>query len=377
MDDFARSTGLSSGEPPRRYLWTDAFGVCNFLGLHRATGETRYRDLALQLVDQVHSVLGRHRPDDARTGWISGLSEEEGKHHPTAGGLRIGKSLPERVPGEPYDSQAEWDRDGQYYHYLTRWMHALDRVSRETGDTTYHDWAVELARAAHRGFVYPAGPGRELRMVWKMSIDLSRPLVPSMGAHDPLDGLVTLAGLRAAEPDSDTASTLSEEIGELAAMCQGMQWVTEDALGIGGLLLDADRLWWLLATGRFPPLPESMTAEALLQSLLDQVVASLDAYGRMRTVELPSEFRLPFRDLGLAIGLEAAGRLTGGAAEEGSRGPTLDPWREDLRRFLPLRREIINFWLDAANHGPTWTDHRDINAVMLATALAPNGYLGD
>ena len=28
-------------------------------------------------------------------------------------------------------------------------------------------------------------------MYWKMSIDLTRPLVPSMGQHDPLDGLVT------------------------------------------------------------------------------------------------------------------------------------------------------------------------------------------
>ena len=64
------------GPPPtvrRRYLWTDAFAVCNFLGLARATGDERYTELALRLVDQVHHVLGRHRADDARTGWISGL----------------------------------------------------------------------------------------------------------------------------------------------------------------------------------------------------------------------------------------------------------------------------------------------------------------
>ena len=45
MDDFARSTGLSSGEAPRRYLWTDAFAVCNYLGLHVSSGEARFRDL--------------------------------------------------------------------------------------------------------------------------------------------------------------------------------------------------------------------------------------------------------------------------------------------------------------------------------------------
>ncbi len=28
-------------------------------------------------------------------------------------------------------------------------------------------------------------------MYWKMSIDLTRPLVSSMGQHDPLDGFIT------------------------------------------------------------------------------------------------------------------------------------------------------------------------------------------
>ena len=39
MMDFARSTGLEPpGKYPRRYLWTDAFAVCNFLELWRRTG---------------------------------------------------------------------------------------------------------------------------------------------------------------------------------------------------------------------------------------------------------------------------------------------------------------------------------------------------
>jgi hypothetical protein len=79
-------------------LWTDAFAVCNFLDLARLTGEGSYADLALRLVDRVHHVLGRHRADDARTGWISGLGEQEGASHPTRGGLRIGKVRPERRP---------------------------------------------------------------------------------------------------------------------------------------------------------------------------------------------------------------------------------------------------------------------------------------
>jgi len=87
MTDFADRTGLVGERPPRRYLWTDAFAVCNFVGLTHRTGDKTYRELALRLVDQVHHVLGRHRADDPRAGWISGLSEEEGERHPTRGGL--------------------------------------------------------------------------------------------------------------------------------------------------------------------------------------------------------------------------------------------------------------------------------------------------
>jgi hypothetical protein len=96
MKSYAQRTGLTSGQLPRRYLWTDAFAVCNYLGLTRSTGEQKYTELAVNLIDQVHHVLGYHRPDDTRKGWISGLSEDEGELHPMRGGLRIGKALPER-----------------------------------------------------------------------------------------------------------------------------------------------------------------------------------------------------------------------------------------------------------------------------------------
>lgn len=152
MRGFAARTGLTTDAPARRYLWTDAFAVCNFLGLATATGDADQRALALRLVEKVHAVLGRHRPDDARAGWLSGLGPQEGAAHPTAGGLRIGKRLPERGPGDRYDDRLEWDRDGQYFHYLTKWMHALDQATRSTGQPMFNAWARELARAAHRAF---------------------------------------------------------------------------------------------------------------------------------------------------------------------------------------------------------------------------------
>ena len=43
MEGFAESTGIMrEPEFSRRYLWTDAFGVCNFIGLYLQTGEAHY-----------------------------------------------------------------------------------------------------------------------------------------------------------------------------------------------------------------------------------------------------------------------------------------------------------------------------------------------
>ena len=130
MAAFARRTGLSpAADNPQRYLWTDAFAVCNFLELFERTRDERYCRCATELIDQVHRVLGRFRRDEGRTGWISGLDEEGGRRHPTLGGLRIGKPLKERGADEVIDEQLEWERDGQYFHYLTKWMHALCQVA--------------------------------------------------------------------------------------------------------------------------------------------------------------------------------------------------------------------------------------------------------
>jgi len=212
---------------PRRYLWTDAFAVCNFLGLYQETGGEEFKDLALKLVDQVHDTLGRHRKDDSRTGWISGLDEEDGRLHPTKGGLRIGKQLQERGSNDPFNERLEWDRDGQYHHYLTKWMHTLNRVSRVTGDLKFNTWAVEPAKPAHARFVYALSYGGPKRMNWKMSIDLSRPLVPSMGQHDPLDGFVTYNELQATatkDPKKSMENDLRAEIFDITNICEGRSW---------------------------------------------------------------------------------------------------------------------------------------------------------
>ena len=374
MADFSDSTGLSAGgKTVRRYLWTDAFAVCNFLGLFRRTGDEHWRQSALDLVKQVHFTLGRHRDDDPRSGWISGFSEEEGRRHPTRGGLRIGKPLKERKPGEPYDERLEWDRDGQYYHYLTKWMHALDQASRFSGDPVYNEWAVALAKAAHRGFVYTLPDGSK-RMYWKMSIDLSYMLVPLMGQHDPLDGLVTYTQLQATATELAPfpVRTLDAEISEMAAICREMTWETDDPLGIGGLLCDAFRVVQLMVKGR-------LQAVGLLNDMLDAALQGLAASPARRLLNLPAKDRLAFRELGMAIGLHALEKMEKAVRENQESSVGDAGVLERIERLLPyaeLGESIEAFWLEPENRkARTWTEHRDINRVMLATSLLPDGYL--
>ncbi len=376
MMRFAERTGLVSGQAPQRYLWTDAFAVCNFLGLAQASGEARYRELALRLVGEVHHTLGRHRPDDRRRGWISGMSADEGEAHPTRGGLRIGKPLPERAPNEPLDDRLEWDRDGQYFHYLARWMHALDQVARATGQPRFNRWGRELADTAYRAFTYlPFAVAGPRRMYWKMSIDLSRPLVASMGQQDALDGYITalqLAATAAALHAPDASPDLAEVTRGFAGMLDGAEWVSGDPLGIGGLLTDAYRVQQLLQQG-------APVDERLVERLLSDALSGLQSYARNRETDLPAGKRLAFRELGLAIGLRAVERmwrpLEGETGSVAARSPVRN-LLQMLMQFAPLGERLIAFWRSPVNQRvDTWRDHLDINEVMLSTSLAPAGFL--
>ncbi len=387
MTDFAARTGLStSARPPRRYLWTDAFALCNFLSLFTATGDGRYRALALQLIDQVHHVLARHRPQSARQGWISGLSEEEGRRHPLAGGLRIGKKLDERGPEDPFDPEAEWDRDGQYFHYLTKWIHALTRAGAVLGEPLLLKHAAELAVVAVKAFTY-SPPGRqEKRMYWKMSIDLSRPQVTSMGQHDPLDGYVTLLALIRAMSGLGLSPTadLCQSADILSSMCRGRDWFSTDPLGIGGLLFDACRMTQLLIRNGdmdtdtdAGPNAHADTDMALLADMLNAAENGLAHWLRLNQLNAPPAHRLAFRELGLAIGLKAAPLMNRLMRHRDTALPeaVIASWSL-LSANIAIAEHLESFWMKAANRsGAHWRDHEDINSVMLATSLLPDQFL--
>ena len=353
MADFARRTGLGGDAPPRRYLWTDAYAVRNFLDLCELTGEPQHRASATALIDAVHRVLGRHRPDSPQSGWLSGLPEEEGARHPTRGGLRIGKALPERGPAEPPDDRLEWDRDGQYFHYLTRWLETLRHAADVLGQPLYRRHAVELAAAVLPLFLRRDGSGTPIGITWKMSVDLTRPQVPGINPHDALDGYVAFRRI----------GGLDAEVALLAQMVKGQKWSTSDPLGLGGLLADAARLAEL--TDRTP------IEERLIGAILVGVDAGLGHYLARDPLTAPDMRRLGFRELGLAIGLQALPARDRHAAWLGRDA------REALASLLDraaIGEEIVAYWDDRRQRqAGAWLDHRDINEVMLATALLGSG----
>jgi hypothetical protein len=376
MAAFARRTGLSpAAENPQRYLWTDAFAVCNFFELSERTGDQEYRRCATELIDQVHRVLGRFRRDEHRTGWISGLDEEAGRFHPTSGGLRIGKPLKERSADEVLDEQLEWDRDGQYFHYLTKWMHALCQAAFVVGSHEYAKWAGDLAHIAFKRFMRRSATGKPIGVYWKMSTDLSRPLVPVMGLHDALDGFLSFREVQHAivKVSGDAESNgLGEASEALFALCEHGQWATDDPLGIGGLLSDACRLCQLvgLKNGR-----EFRLVEAVLQGSANGLMILV----KTGYLNRPARHRLAFRELGLAIGLKAVPIIVK-AFQESDAFESRPPLIRLIDLLLPYERlsdQIIDLWLPFAEDpaDESWRAHQDINEVMLATAIAPSTFL--
>lgn len=178
-------------EGKSRYLWTDAYGVCNYLTLYKETGQNEFLNQAKILIVTVHNALGRTRDGSKRLG-------NSTDDHPLNGGLRIGK---------PSDEGSDMSHDGQYYHYLTKWMFALNRMSLVSNEPQYNRWAIELAQAIHAKFC----TSDKLRMYWKMSIDLSHPLVPSEGGLDTYDGLTMYMLLQGTAKHFDKFDQMNSE----------------------------------------------------------------------------------------------------------------------------------------------------------------------
>jgi hypothetical protein len=142
-------------------------------------------------------------------------------------------------------------------------------------------------------------------------------------------------------------------------MLDHADWVTDDPLGIGGLLTDACRVQQL--THRL-----ELGAEDLALRLVGSAFIGLRHWAGHTELRRVASERLAFRELGLCIGLHAVEML-----REHVQGD-LQVVLEAVARFVPLAPTIEAFWIDPKHRGGT---HRDIDDVMLATSLLPGGFL--
>jgi hypothetical protein len=122
-----------------------------------------------------------------------------------------------------------------------------------------------------------------------------------------------------------------------------------------------------------------LKTQDLLESLLDDSLFGLRYYAQNNSLHIPAEYRLAFRELGLAIGFHALERLNDlikRKADLFEGRHRLQSGIQELTRYKPLCEAIERFWLEPRTHSSeSWMEHQDINTVMLATSLAPDGYL--
>jgi hypothetical protein len=111
--------------------------------------------------------------------------------------------------------------------------------------------------------------------------------------------------------------------------------------GIGGLLFDAHRIARLTIRG----VPFYF---GLLGSVASAALSGLASFTRSRCLDLPAEYRLAFRDLGLSAGHAAVRDLRAMVSENiplsGEEGDLLAT-ADAPGGFFPLRSRIESFWL--------------------------------
>lgn len=310
-----------------RYLWTDAFGVVNLLTLHKETSNPTYLELAKSLVRTVHDVLSYTRDGRSR---LPGATDDA----PLAGGLRIGKM-----------DEGGSDGDGQYHHYLTLWMFALNRLSVAAGEKGYNDLAVQLAVAIHPHFVHRS-MSRGLKLVWKVSMDLKSVLVGSEGHLDGATGYVVYTLLRRTATHFDSSSTILDK--ELKDYQEIINRDDKRGLAPSSDTLDLGMGLWMCHIARDEPWAQTLGAESL-------VVARRVADPQLGVTARPAWRRLAFREFGFCLGVGCYG----------AEGEVAD-----------RARELMEFWRGyAEGEGETGDDLRPISLVMYAAALKPGGEL--
>ncbi len=137
-------------------------------------------------------------------------------------------------------------------------------------------------------------------------------------------------------------------------------------------MFDACRLAQLIVSG-------NLEQAGLLKTILESCLIGLDYFMKENSLKLPAGFRLAFRELGLSVGLQAVEKMRKLIGQKSGllrEKDLLLSLLKALSRYAGLKEIIEKFWLGETNReADSWTVHRDINSVMLASSLAPDGFL--
>jgi len=151
-------------------------------------------------------------------------------------------------------------------------------------------------------------------------------------------------------------------------MAEAMPLRTEDPLGLGGLLFDAARVTQLIASAQMP-------LRGLLRAVLEAATSGVRQYAESSALRYPAARRLAFRELGLGIGLHGVS-LMQTLNSAGLNNAVLAEQLESLQAFVPIAETLELFWLRPEHReADLWRAHEEINSVMLATSLLPDGFL--
>jgi hypothetical protein len=329
----AQEAGLCADGTQRRYLWTDAFGVLAYLSLAEHSQSTeiesaQFRQAAHTLIDTVHKCLGKPRSNQAVDRMTPDTTTPTGYV-----GLRIGKT--ETRPTTDYYGM---HYDGQYWHYIDKWLFALCRAGRMKD-------GIRIAKSVFPYFfdVGSQGDGTvDGGMRWKLSVDATPPPFSGLphshvGANDDtLVALIVFSMLehyRVSSLPIDDDLHLTKEIQMLQQSLQNYQpRVTTDPLGWG------------------------------MEVLYDQFVDGRPRRQRLVAVQdtalYTSHLTLPFRLYGALMGAQIL-----------TVESVLPQSKVDALLQLSLEHEA-----NAQRQGHE--EHSSINRVMLAMCLLSPGVLG-
>ena len=271
----------------RRYLWTDAFAVLNLVtdaarcGDEGDEGGARPLEAALALVETTTRTLGSPRAPDLPMApseyplftldpVVPQTPHRANGRKPRWRGLRIGKRLAAK------SSDPGMALDGQYFHYVDKWLVALARLASELPEddprrVRVATEAVHVVKDVHPHFIerepFINGPsidafsadrdarqetrvGAPIGVRWKINADAS-PVVGLPRARpssDAVSGSIAYGLVDRAARAAGVRVPIEHERGEMRRIARALSpGVSLDALGWG---LQAWEAQWLARDDR-------------------------------------------------------------------------------------------------------------------------------